>query len=137
MDKILGIVSGILKGFAGNIGFDSKKMCDWGWNIFARGFEITYELENGKYKFFTTDRVVSEGDGAIKAGVAEPLDGPAIRKVIVKLAEIVFFSLFPEKKPKTEMEDTNYGICPDCGSEIRKESGCETCTNPSCGWSKC
>lgn len=34
------------------------------------------------------------------------------------------------EKPKTSGE-----VCPDCGSELTFEGGCNTCKN--CGWSKC
>jgi len=27
--------------------------------------------------------------------------------------------------------------CPNCGGELRYESGCVQCVNPECGWSKC
>ena len=27
--------------------------------------------------------------------------------------------------------------CPDCGSDLKKSEGCEACTNPACGYSKC
>ena len=29
------------------------------------------------------------------------------------------------------------GNCPNCGQELRYESGCKTCINPECGWSAC
>ena len=29
------------------------------------------------------------------------------------------------------------GNCPNCGEELRFESGCKTCVNPECGWSAC
>lgn len=29
------------------------------------------------------------------------------------------------------------GNCPNCGQELRYESGCKTCVNPECGWSAC
>ena len=27
--------------------------------------------------------------------------------------------------------------CPTCGSPVKKESGCTSCTNGKCGWSAC
>ena len=28
-------------------------------------------------------------------------------------------------------------VCPECGGEIKNESGCVQCLNPECGWSRC
>jgi hypothetical protein len=95
MDFILNL----LKGLIGSVGFDSAKLKDFIWNVFSRGFEVSYEEDaGGKKTFFVSDRVVEEGDGAIKAGLAEPLDGTVIRKAIVTVAEMLWNTLFKESE---------------------------------------
>ncbi len=39
-----------------------------------------------------------------------------------------------EKNPK---EEEYNAICPECSSKVNSDSGCFTCSNPSCGWSRC
>lgn len=36
-----------------------------------------------------------------------------------------------------EAEISHQGSCPSCGGSIKRESGCTSCVNPSCGWSRC
>ncbi len=33
--------------------------------------------------------------------------------------------------------ENKFTICPDCSSPLVFKEGCKSCTNPSCGWSKC
>ncbi len=38
---------------------------------------------------------------------------------------------------RTVIPDKTFGACPDCGSPVAFEEGCQKCLNPSCGYSKC
>ena len=48
-------------------------------------------------------------------------------KVIAK----VLSNYLGDKKIKGEE------VCPNCGGQLKYESGCVQCLNPECGWSKC
>ncbi len=39
--------------------------------------------------------------------------------------------------PKVVAARQAEGACPHCGGEMRMAEGCQTCTNPACGWSRC
>lgn len=38
---------------------------------------------------------------------------------------------------RTVIPDKTFGACPECGSPVAFEEGCQKCLNPSCGYSKC
>ena len=58
------------------------------------------------------------------------------------LREVTKIPLIAQSKPARQesvsLQVVNrMGICPDCGSDLVFSEGCSTCSNPSCGWSKC
>lgn len=49
-----------------------------------------------------------------------------------------YTNMFEEKKPLTAGSEKDYNRkCPECQSPIIQESGCERCSNESCGWYAC
>ena len=90
------VLIGILNSVIGNVGINSAKLKDAIWNTFARGFEVSYEEDEGKKIFTVSDRVVGEYDGAVDAGLGEIYDGPAIRKVILTAAESLWNALYKD-----------------------------------------
>jgi len=76
------------------VGFNLYKCKCLVWNVFSRGFEVTHEMKEGKREFFMSDRVVGELDDAVEAGPGEPFDAMIFRKVICKLAQILYSALF-------------------------------------------
>lgn len=89
----------LLKGIIGTPGINSAKLKDAIWNTFARGFEVIPGGDpGGKTTFKVSDRVVGEYDGAIEAGLAEPADGPAIRKFIIMAAGLLWNALYKEEQ---------------------------------------
>ena len=93
-DYTLKLVVGILRAIVGTIGFDSAKAKSFAWNVVSRGLEVSFDDVGGKRVFFVSSRVVGEADGAIKAGVAEAFDGPAIRELITRFVELFYDALF-------------------------------------------
>lgn len=103
-DYALKIAVGILKVLIGNIGLDSAKARDFAWNVVSRGLEVSFEKVGGKRVFFVSNRVVGEADGAIKAGMGEALDGPAIRRLIIRFAELFYDALFKKEEKGGDKE---------------------------------
>lgn len=62
-----------------------------------------------------------------------------LKKIELSIDEpekVDFISAAPEEKPKPKKVDNDDpNLCPECGSELTFEGGCNICKN--CGWSKC
>ena len=48
----------------------------------------------------------------------------------------VHIKVFHRQSKKKESKTAN-GMCPDCGSTLWFQEGCNSCSNPSCGYSHC
>lgn len=62
-----------------------------------------------------------------------------LKKIELSIDEpekVDFISAAPEEKPKPKkIDNDDPNLCPECGSELTFEGGCNICKN--CGWSKC
>ncbi len=47
------------------------------------------------------------------------------------------YSQINNKKTKLQSTELSGNFCPTCGSKMMMVEGCQKCTNPSCGYSKC
>lgn len=46
-------------------------------------------------------------------------------------------AISPVNFDEEKLLESKFTICPDCASPVVFAEGCRTCTNPTCGWSKC
>jgi ribonucleoside-diphosphate reductase alpha chain len=63
----------------------------------------------------------------------DKIDGTSCPDIIGRTLEEEFLQLKENKINEREIENK----CPDCGQELQLTEGCQKCSNPDCGYSKC
>jgi len=59
------------------------------------------------------------------------------RKNLTEKELEMHIKVFHKNSNKPITSTTSQGVCPDCGSTLWFQEGCNQCSNPACGYSKC